>query len=184
MIFTAIIVSLCWSFMHFDWFDQQLHGHTACFRNLTKEWIMRIPICPTAIFINITDSHQDHETSNQCQRIKAILLCSSMPFHSLNHTNDLSLYNHNYLSINPPPFTVISLCLRWLTSISSPPFSLFISWHTSTKRDIHPRRRRETKRFGQLYKIKFVNVKHTTERVRAVGIQVASIAFFCTLLQK
>lgn len=70
--------------------------------------------------------------------------------------------------------------LLWLTSKSSP-WLLLIPGHTGAELNVYPWRRWESKRFSNFDKVDLIDVKHRTERMRRICLQVRSVGIFCRL---
>lgn len=56
--------------------------------------------------------------------------------------------------------------------------SSFRPLHTRAQVDIHTRRDRESKAFGNLLQVELVDVKYRAQRMRGVGLQVGAVAIF------
>ena len=63
-----------------------------------------------------------------------------------------------------------------LAAVCSPPFCFLISTHAGSQRNVHPRRRLETKALRYLVQIKLVHIKYRPKAVAGVSLKVRPIA--------
>ena len=85
-----------------------------------------------------------------------------------------------------PPLLMELLPLARLTSILSPSptsISFLRTLHARTQRNVHPRRGAEPKASCQFDQVQLLNVKHASQTVRRVCIEVGAVAFLGRLVE-
>jgi len=72
--------------------------------------------------------------------------------------------------------------LARLTAVRPSPLLLLVPRHAGPESNVHPRGRGKPKRLGKFHEVQLVDVKDGPQGVGRVGVEVASVAIFGTLI--